>query len=45
MSFPRQHKVCIWNETDGLQDLIGCGKEVYLDGKASHCELYQPIRI
>ena len=45
LSFPSQHKVCIWNETDGLQDLIGCGKEGNLDGKASHCELYHPIDV
>ena len=43
MSFPSQYKVCIWNETDGLQDLTGCAKEGNLGGKASHCELYQPI--
>ena len=45
MSFLSQHKVCIWNETDGLQDLIGCGKEGNLDGKTSPCELCHPIDV
>ena len=43
MSLPSEHKVCVWNETDGLKDFIGCGKEGNLDGKALQCELYQPI--
>ena len=45
MSLPSQHKVCILNETDGLQVLTGCVKEGNLDGKASYCGLYQPIGI
>ena len=44
MSLPSEHKVYIWNETDGLKDFISCGKG-NLDGKALHCELYQPIGI
>ena len=27
MSLGSEHKVCVWNETDGLKDFIGCGKE------------------
>ena len=34
MSLPSEHKVCVWNETDGSKDFIGCGKEGNLDGKA-----------
>ena len=45
MSLPSQHKVCVWNETDGLKNFINCGKEGNLDGKALQCELYQPIGI
>ena len=45
MSLPSEHKFCVWNETDGLKDFIGCGKEGNLDGKALQCELYQPIGI
>ena len=45
MSLPSEHKVCVWNETDGLKDFIVCGKEGNLDGKALQCELYQPIGI
>ena len=45
MFLPSEHKVCVWNETDGLKDFIGCGKEGYLDGKSLQCELYQPIGI
>ena len=41
----RKDKVCIWNQSDGLKDLIECNKEGNLVGKASHCELYQPIGI
>ena len=44
MSLPSEHKVYIWNETDGLKDFISYGKG-NLDGKALHCELYQPIGI
>ena len=40
-----QHKVYIWNETDGLQAVLGCDKEVNLDGKASHYKLHHPIGI
>ena len=42
---PSEHKVCVWNETDGLRDFIGCGIEGNLDRKALQCELYQPIGI
>ena len=45
MSLSSEHKVCVWNETDDLEDFIGCGKEGDLDGKALQCELYQPIGI
>ena len=45
MSLPKEYKVCVWNETDGLKDFIGCGKEGNLDGRALQCELYQPIGI
>ena len=45
MSLPSQHNVCVWNETDGWKDFIGCGKEGNLDGKALQCEVYQPISI
>ena len=39
MSLPSEHKVCVWNETDGLKDFIGCEKEGNLDGKGLQCEL------
>ena len=45
MSLLSEHKDCLWNETDGLKDFIGCGKEGNLDGKALQCELHQPIGI
>ena len=45
MSLSSEHNVCVWNETDGWKDFIGCGKEGNLDGKALQCELYQPIGI
>ena len=45
MSLPSEHKVSVWNENDDLKDFIGCGKEGNLDGKALHCELYQPYGI
>ena len=45
MSLPKEYKVCVWNETDGLKDFIGCGKEGNLDGRALQCELYQSIGI
>ena len=45
MSLSCQHRVCTWKETDGLQDLIECGKEGKLESKASYCELYQPVGI
>ena len=38
-----EHK-CVWNETDGLKEFIGCGKG-NLERKALQCELYQPIGI
>ena len=40
MSLLSEHKVCVWNETDGLKDFIDRGKEGNLDGKALQCELY-----
>ena len=43
MFLPSEHKVCVWNETHGLKDFIGGGKEGNLDGKALQCDLYQPI--
>ena len=43
--FRSQHKGFIWNLTVGLQNLVGFGKKGKLDGKASHCELYQPIGV
>ena len=43
MSLRSEHKVCVWNETDGLKDFIGFGKEGSLDGKALQCELCQPF--
>ena len=42
---PSQHKVYIWNETNVLQAVIGCDKEVNLDSKASHYKLHHPIGI
>ena len=43
MSLPREHKVWVWNETDGLKDFIGCGNKGNLDRKGLQCEPYQPI--
>ena len=40
MSLLSEHKVYLWNETDGLKDFIDRGKEDNLDGKALQCELY-----
>ena len=45
MSLLSEHKDCVWNETDGLKDFIGCQKKGNLDEKALQCELYQPIGI
>ena len=45
MSLSCQHRVCTWKVTDGLQDLIECGKEGKLESKASYCELYRPVGI
>ena len=45
MSLPKEYKVCVWNETDGLKDFISCGKEGNLDGRALQRELYQSIGI
>ena len=33
MSLPSEHKVCVWNETDGLKDFIGCANKGNLDRK------------
>ena len=40
-----EHKVCVWNEIDGLKYFIGCGKKRNLDGKDLQCELYQTIGV
>ena len=45
MSLPSEHKICVWNETNGLKDFIGCGKEGNLDGEALQCQLYQQIAV
>ena len=45
MSLPSEHKVCVWNETDGLKDFIGCANKGNLDRKGLQCEPYQPIGI
>ena len=45
MSLPDRHQICTMDLVNGLESLVGNGKEGNLDGKASKAELFQPTGI